>query len=205
MSIYRKFFSRSAAARCAAIAIAASIFTSTPTCAQQKPMVITPNASNVKAQTIISRSGSYILNRNIVNKRVNAASVSVTASNVTINLQGFSITSTVASPSGIDAGGQSNIVITNGIISGFGGPAIIAGTAATISGITATGNGSGITCGPGCLARGNVLQGNTGVGLNFSDATSGYIGNILQGNNGGGAQVSGGTSLGQNLCDGVAC
>ena len=191
---------------CASAALA--VLAATPILAEPKPIVVdvsTPSAAAVKAQTIINKSGSYVLNGNIVNKRVNAASVSVTVPNVTINLQGFSITSTVASPAGIDATGQSNVVVTNGIISGFGGPAIIAGPAATISGITATGNGSGISCGPGCLARGNVLQGNSGVGLNFSDASSGYLGNVLQGNNSGGAQVGGGTSLGQNLCNGTDC
>ncbi len=222
---------------CASIALA--VLAAEPIFAQQKPIVVdvsSPGAAAVKAQTVINKSGSYILSGNIVNKRANAASVSITASNVTLNLQGFSITSTVASnAAAIDSGAASNVVITNGIISGFGGPAILAGTATTISGITATGNstlggsptiqagngsqifnntvagggGSGISCATGCLVRGNTVQANTSFGLIFSDTTGGYLGNILQGNDGNtvgtAGQVSGGASLSQNLCNGISC
>jgi hypothetical protein len=180
----------------------------------QPPIVIAAEsngATSVKPQSTISKSGSYTLTRNIVNNSKNGAdSVLVTASNVTINLLGYTIMSTTpTSGSGINATGQTNVVITNGIIMGFGGSAIVAGNGARISGITATNNGSGITCGVGCLARDNVFQGNNGGGMSFSDATSGYLGNVMQGNSGNtvgnSGQVSGGTSLGQNVCNGVAC
>ena len=52
----------------------------------------------------------------------------MTASNVTIDLQGFTIMSTVSTTgNGINATGQSNVVIRNGIIMGFGGAAIVTG------------------------------------------------------------------------------
>ena len=230
-------FSRTAMV-CAAIA--GAIFTSAPILAQQKPLVIEPNATGaaaVKAQSVISKPGSYVLNKNITNTSKNGQdSVAVTAPNVTIDLQGFVISATGSNTGvGINATGQSNVVIRNGIITGFDGPAIIGGTAANISGITATGdasagggasiqagNGSqildntvttggavGISCLVGCLARDNVLQANTGFGMTFSDPTSGYLGNVLQGNSGKtvgtDGQVSGGTSLNQNLCNGTTC
>ncbi len=191
-----------------------AIFIGAPVFAQQKPMVIevtSSSASTAKPQTTISKSGSYILNRNLVNSSKNGAdTVLVTASNVTIDLQGFTIMSTASTTgNGINATGQSNVVIRNGVITGFGGAAIITGNNGSISAITATGNGSGITCGIGCLASGNVIQGNTGFGLTFSDPTSGYLGNVMQGNSGNtvgaGGQVSGGTSLSQNVCNGTAC
>jgi hypothetical protein len=187
-----------------------AIFTSAPIFAQQKPMVIDTASSTVKAQTIINKPGSYILNKNITNGQANKASVAVTASNVTIDLQGFVISSTVATnAAAIDATGQSNVVIRNGTITGFAGPAIIAGNNASISAITATGNGSGFTCGTGCLVSNNVISGNTGAGLIFADTTSGYLGNVLQNNNGNSVgaagQVTGGTSLNQNLCNGTVC
>ena len=102
------------------------------------------------------------------------------------------------------------MIIQNGIITGFTGAAILAGQTATISGITATANETGITCGIGCLVQDNTIQGNSGEGLTFTDSTGGYINNILQGNDGmtGGGpagQVTGGTNLGQNLCNGVLC
>ncbi len=196
------------------VALAAAMFLSAPVFAQQKPIVIeldSSSAATAKPQTTISKSGSYILNRNLVNSSKNGAdTVLVTASNVTIDLQGFTIMSTVSTTgNGINATGQSNVVIRNGIITGFGGAAIVTGNNGSISAITASGNGSGITCGIGCLASGNVIQGNTGLGLTFSDPTSGYLGNVMQGNSGNtvgtGGQVSGGTSLGQNVCNGTTC
>jgi hypothetical protein len=180
----------------------------------QPPVAIDAAANGaiaVKPQSTINKSGSYTLTRNIVNNSKNGAdSVLVTASNVTIDLLGYTIMSTnPGSGNGINATGQTNVVITNGIIMGFGGSAVVAGNGARISGITATNNGSGIICGVGCLARDNVLQSNSGLGISFSDATSGYLGNVMQGNSGNtvgnSGQVSGGTSLGQNVCNGVAC
>jgi hypothetical protein len=238
MNHHREFFLSRNAIVFASIAVA--IFTSAPILAQQKAIVIEPNATGAaaaKALAVINKPGSYVLSRNIVNSRAGANSVQVTASNVTIDLQGFEIMSTTSSTGdGIDAAGQSNVVIRNGIITGCGGPAIIAGNNANISGITASanssaagagasiqaGNGSqivsntvtssgagGISCGVGCFVRNNVVQLNTGVGISFDDDTGGYLGNLLQNNDGNSAgttgQVSGGASLGQNLCNGVAC
>ena len=203
-------FSRTAMV-CAAIA--GAIFTSAPILAQQKPLVIEPNATGaaVKAQSVISKPGSYVLNKNITNTSKNGQdSVAVTAPNVTIDLQGFVISATGSNTgAGINATGQSNVVIRNGIITGFDGPAIIGGNTSNISAIVATGNGSGITCGTGCLVSNNIIQGNTGFGMTFSGPSSGYLGNVLQGNSGKtvgtDGQVSGGTSLNQNLCNGTTC
>jgi len=238
MSHAGKDFNRHSMIACVSIVIA--VFTSAPILAQQKPIVIEPNAvvSNVaKALTVLNKPGSYVLSRDLVNARAGVDSVDINASNVTIDLQGFSIISSVSSTGvGINATGQSNVVIRNGIITGQGGPAIIVGPDATISGITASqnslsssvgasieaGNGSqiifdnvseggsgGVSCSAGCLARDNVIQGNLGVGMNFIDATDGYLGNVMQGNDGinsgSTGQVSGGTSLGQNLCNSTTC
>jgi len=201
------FFSNRIATMCVSIAVA--VFASTPILAQQKPIAIELNltaTAATKALTTINKSGSYILTKNIVDSRAGFDALAVTAPNVTIDLQGFEIMSTTTGTgNGINATGQSNVVVRNGIITGFGGAAIITGNNASIAAITATTNGSGITCGVGCLASGNVLQGNTGLGLTFTDTTSGYVENVLLGNNNGGAQVSGGTSLNQNVCNGTAC
>lgn len=196
---------------CAAFAM--TIFASNPAFAQRKPIVLEPNATPagaIKALTVIKASGSYVLSRDIIDTRSGVDAVDVTASDVTIDLQGFVIGSTTSSTGvGINATGQSNVVIKNGIISGFGGAAIIGGNGAKISGITASENGSGITCGVGCLVRDNVLQDNSGLGLTFSDVTTGYLANVMEGNSnstvGTSGQVSGGTSLGENLCNGSSC
>jgi hypothetical protein len=195
---------------CASMVMA--ILISTPLRAQQKAIVIGPNAisPSAKALTVLSRPGSYVLARNIVNSRAGVDSVDVTASNVTIDLQGFTIMSTNSSTgAGINCTGQTDVVIRNGTISGHGGTAIIGGNATNISGIIASGNGIGISCGAACLVSNNVVQGNTGKGMIFLDTTSGFLGNVMQGNDsntsGATGQVSGGTSLGQNLCNGTTC
>jgi parallel beta-helix repeat protein len=79
----------------------------------------------------------------------------------------------------------------------------------TISGNTANFNQSdGIHCGSagngqsGCLISNNTINGNTSNGIFAFDATTGYGGNVLNGN---GTIHSGGTSLGNNLCNGTVC
>jgi hypothetical protein len=227
MKHHREFFLSRSAIVFASIAVA--IFTSAPILAQQKPIVIEPNAigaAATKAISVISKPGSYSLSRNIVNGRAGFDSVLVTASDVTIDLMGLSIISTSTTGAGINATGQSNVVIRDGIITGCGGPAIIAGNNANISGITASanssaagagasiqaGNGSqivsntvtgsgagGISCGVGCFVRNNVVQLNTGVGISFDDDTGGYLSNLLQNNDGNSAGTTGQVSGGASL------
>ena len=193
----------------------AIVIASTAACfAQSKPIPIEAASSAAaapKAQSIINKPGSYVLNKNITNTSKNGQdSVDITVSNVTVDLQGFVISATGSNTGiAINATGQSNVVIRNGIITGFDGAAIVLGNNGSVSAITATQNGSGVTCGSGCLVSNSILQGNLGPGLIFSDTTSGYLGTILQGNSGNTVgntgQVSGGTSLNQNVCNGVTC
>jgi parallel beta-helix repeat protein len=79
----------------------------------------------------------------------------------------------------------------------------------TISGNTASGNQTdGIHCGSadsgpsGCLISNNTITSNTVNGIFAFDASTGYSGNVLSGN---GTPHSGGTSLGNNLCNGTVC
>jgi hypothetical protein len=193
--------------------MAVAMLIGTSVFAQQKiaiePNTVGPDAA--RALTIISRPGSYVLNRNIVNARAGVDSVHVTASNVTIDLQGFAIMSTNSSTGvGINSSGVSNVIIRDGTISGQGGAGISAGNTTSISDLVVSGNGgSGISCGAGCLISNNVVQGNAGAGMIFLDNTTGYLANVVQGNDsntsGTTGQVSGGTSLGQNLCNGTTC
>lgn len=194
--------------------ICGAMFYTAASFAEQKPIAleVVPAASSVAAQSTITKPGSYVLTRNITNNSSKGAnSVLIKSSNVTIDLQGFVISATGSATGGgilIDPQAPSpitNVVIRNGIITGFQGAGVSAGTGARISGLNVTNNGSGISCGTGCVVRDNVIQGNAGAGIIFSDATGGYLGNILQGNNGGGAQVVNGTSLQQNLCNGTPC
>lgn len=68
----------------------------------------------------------------------------------------------------------------------------------TLSGNTATGNGgNGLLIGNGVVSLNNS-NGNSGFALSIVSTNSGYLGNILAGTK----TVSGGTNLGQNLCNG---
>jgi hypothetical protein len=198
--------------------IAIAVLATTPAWAQRKPIVIEPSSQSVaaatRALTILRSPGSYVLVRDLIDNRAGFDAVQITASNVTIDMQGFSILggSGIATGVGINAIGQSNVVIRNGIITGMAGGAIVTGANATISDITTSGNSTagvgnppsiqagngsnisndtttggntgGIGCAEGCLVRSNVLQSNLGVGITLTDVTSGYSGNVLQGNDG---------------------
>ncbi len=204
-----------------------------PAFAQKAPIPIPestgPAVGAVRAVSVISKPGSYILTRNISVKKAGMDGVDVNASDVTIDMQGYTISGVagIATGAGINAGSQTQVTIKNGFITGMGGAAVIVGGLGAVSGINASGDSSsgpsaviqagsgsivsdntvfgpstsiGISCSSSCLARGNILR-NT-AGMQFNDATSGYAENVL---NGSGTQVSGGTQIGQNLCNGSLC
>jgi len=76
------------------------------------------------------------------------------------------------------------------------------GNACVISGNTADANpGTGIDCnGSGCLILNNTIY-NNGTGITASDGTTGYGRNVLKNT----TEHSGGTSIGDNLCNGFVC
>jgi hypothetical protein len=81
-------------------------------------------------------------------------------------------------------------------------------SACVISGNSANGNTSnGIDCsGSSCVVSGNTSTFNTNRGIEASDSTTGYGGNVMYDDFGtttaGAGCVAGGTSLGNNLCNG---
>jgi parallel beta-helix repeat protein len=149
----------------------------------------------------------------------------VSAPNVTIDLNGFTISGPGATnaftPYGIDASAAAsvNTTVENGTITGFARGLVMGngvvrnvkantnmvgievGTASVISGNTVNSNTEfGIVCdGAGDLISGNtVFQNGTGIAC---AATSGYAGNVLNNTN----NISGGTNLGHNLCGSSLC
>ncbi len=156
----------------------------------------------------ITKSGSYFLGANYVTLVGASPVITVAVSNVTINLNGFSIISNATAgttgATGINVlPGVSGVTVVNGGIIGIRGTALILGSNGIASGLQLIGNkGDGVQCTSSCLVTNNVITGNLGTGLNFSDATTGYQNNILNGN---GTNVTGGTTLGHNLCSGTPC
>jgi hypothetical protein len=158
----------------------------------------------------ITKAGSYFLDANINTKLIVLPVILVTVSNVTINLNGFSIIGpggTAGTATGISANlGVSNVTIVNGTITRMHGTGIVLRSNSAVSGVELINNAvDGLDCissspsPSACLVTSNIVSGNVGTGLNFGDATSGYQNNIISGN---GATVVGGTNMGQNVCNG---
>jgi parallel beta-helix repeat protein len=178
---------------------------------------------------VISASGSYRLTGNLTDSSTSFAAISVTAANVTIDLNGFTITGPgggLGSTTGRGIDGFTAVALTveNGTVTKFGGEAgirtgnngivrnvhvsanglgIVTGNGSVISGNTANdNNGTGIACsGSGCVISGNTAV-NQVDGIGANDATTAYGGNVLNKNT---LDVSGGTSLKNNVCSGVLC
>jgi hypothetical protein len=160
---------------------------------------LVPNGGTIT----ITKGGSYFLATNVSSSLVNAPLILVKATNVTINLNGFvlfSSATTGSNGSGIKvAAGFSNLTVVNGTITKIRGNAIVVSSNSTVSGVQLTSNsGDGVDCTSACLVTNNIVSGNGGTGLKFSDATSGYQNNIISGN---GATVAGGTNMGHNVCN----
>jgi hypothetical protein len=157
----------------------------------------------------ITKAGSYILGANLLVGVILPDAIKVSASNVSINLNGFGIIGPGAgSGMGVDAVGENNVTVTNGTITAMGGAAISIGNNGTVQNVRIVGNGvgsaggDGVVCGTGCLVSGSVIAGNAnGDAISVTDATSGYLNNIITGNL---ATVVGGTNMGGNICNGTA-
>ena len=154
----------------------------------------------------IKKAGSYFLGSNLTTPSTTFPFILVNANNVTINLNGFSMIGpgSAGTAVGIKASPTvTGLTIVNGAITKIAGTALVMGSSGTVSGLQLIGNkGDGLQCTASCLVTNNVITRNTGTGLNFSDATSGYQNNIISGV---GPSVAGGTNMGHNVCNGALC
>lgn len=157
----------------------------------------------------ITKGGSYFLGSNLLVGVTHSDAIKVTVSNVSINLNGFSIIGPLAgSGIGVDAAGMTNVTVANGTVTGMGAAGISLGNNGVVQNVQvlangAGGSGDGVDCGSGCLVSSCVVANNAnGTGLTFTDATSGYLNNIISGNS---ATVASGTNMGGNVCNGSTC
>ena len=173
----------------------------------------------------INASGSYRLTGNLNSGNTTGGIlVAPISGEVTIDLNGFSITGP-GSPfggTGVDGEFATAVTVQNGTVTGFGVAGIVTGKNGIVRNVRATSNGVGIEGGDGtvfsdnavnnnggagidcnglaCLISGNTIVGNS-TGIFANNSTTGYGGNVLKNT----TNVSGGTSLGHNLCSGVVC
>jgi hypothetical protein len=118
----------------------------------------------------LNAPGSYYLTANVTGT-TGKSGIVVTASNVTIDLNGFTLTGVTGAVSGILFSTPDRVNIRNGIVTGWpsGGLAGSGSDGSRIENITAVGNtGTGISVGThailtGCIARSNT--GTTGSGI----------------------------------------
>jgi parallel beta-helix repeat protein len=119
----------------------------------------------------ITRSGSYRLTSNLTVADKNAAGIAITVSDVTIDLNGFSIIgsgtcATGADADGINAVGQQLITIYNGEVAGMGTHGVLVHKSGRIERMRILGNcGTGILCGDGCEILHNISNNNMGSGI----------------------------------------
>jgi len=125
---------------------------------------------------VIDKAGSYRLCRNLTVPTADTTAILVTASDVTIDLGGFSIAGPTVcdgsscSPSGegkgVSAARISNLTVRNGTIRGMGSNGLEAGANARVEGVRVIGNGRhGIAVGTTCSLVGNLATRNGENGI----------------------------------------
>jgi len=145
----------------------------------------------------ITQPGSYRLTSNL-DVNINTTAIEVNTGNVTIDLNGYSISGPVVCSGsdlscsssgigdGIDAADQENITIRNGIVEGVGRDGIVVGRGAFLENLTvAECSDEGIVAetGPGSVLRRLVVRENGGMGVALGLAVN-YIMDSVVFNNG---------------------
>lgn len=167
---------------------------------------------------LIATSGSYVLTGNLT-PPAGASGVVITASNVTLDLNGFSIDGAGAGVVGIDATALpvTGTTIRNGVVTGFTSTGIQAGGSSKLFQLKVSSNSTGIGSSFGCLVVESTIDANSGVGV-FVDRCkvencvisgngTGIVGsnnvvvhNQILGNAGGGILTTiGGSTIQQNV------
>lgn len=119
----------------------------------------------------ISASGSYRLTGNVGTSGSNVTIVDITASDVSLDLNGFAIScesrvgACNGTGNGIQASGN-NIRVHNGIVRGMGNDGVTVGGFSTIENVHALNNhGRGLSAGAGSIVRDSLAVENTGFGI----------------------------------------
>ena len=118
----------------------------------------------------ISASGSYRLTSNLTVSSSSTNAITVTASNVTIDLNGFTITGGGSGGSGIgiSASGMNDVTVKNGGVTAFE-VGVWVGTNSIVSGVHADSNYNGIIAGGGAdansIVKGCTANHSTNVGI----------------------------------------
>jgi Right handed beta helix region/Periplasmic copper-binding protein (NosD) len=168
----------------------------------------------------IPAPGSYVLTGDLTPPPGIGALVAG-ADNIEIDLNGFTIVSPPGpAATGIDSAGFVGLVVRRGVVQGFGGAAIIAGSDSKVIETKLSGNSSGVMSGVDCLIvmntivdntfppgtgvnaqhckiENNVIAGNAGTGI--TGAANVIVHNRIGSNGGGGILEFGASTIQQNV------
>jgi Right handed beta helix region len=129
---------------------------------------VEPRAPISSVPITITNAGSYYLTTNLTGA-AGQAGINIATDNVTIDLNGFGLYGGASSGSGVVNGiARTNIVVRNGIISGWNGGGISCGLAnnGCFEHLQVANNpGGGLSAGPGCVVQNCVAQANGGNGI----------------------------------------
>ncbi len=146
----------------------------------------------------ISQSGSYYLAETINFATQDITGITITASDVTIDLNGYALIGpgkvTGSSGSGISASGK-QITILNGSVSQWRGSGIALSSSSQVSNIKSTNNGNyGVQVGQDSRVKDCILESNGGLGIDTSNECV-ISGCTARSNSGGGIYMSHGSSI----------
>lgn len=119
----------------------------------------------------LSQPGSYVLSGNLTVPDQNTTAIQVTADNVTIDLNGFSIIGpNIANGfgEGVSAFSRTNIAVLNGTVRGMGSPGVSLGNKARAEGLRLISNTDGIRVGVDSLVKDITALGNRVTGIYVS-------------------------------------
>jgi len=146
----------------------------------------------------ISQSGSYYLSETINFATQDTTGITITASDVTIDLNGYALIgpgkTTGSSGSGISASGK-QITVLNGSVSQWRGSGVALSSSSQVSNIKSTNNGNyGVQVGQDSRVKDCILESNGGDGI---DTSNGCVisGCTARSNSGSGYNLGHGSSI----------
>lgn len=136
---------------------------------QQKALTGSVTAGDAPGFPVtLSQPGSYVLSGNLTVSDQNTTAIQVTADNVTIDLNGFSIIGpNIANGigEGVSASSRTNISVLNGTVRGMGSSGLFLGNKARAEGLRLISNTSGLRVGVDSLVKNITALGNRITGL----------------------------------------
>jgi hypothetical protein len=185
-------------------------------------VLITSLASSVFAQTVIkqtktttfpiniSKLGSYVLESNITAPSTYTGDIiGISASYVSLDLNGFNIGGGSQSGNNAAIHGGSNVIVRNGTVNAGSAYGILLGELSRIERVRVSTAYTGVGDDSQVLdsnfyyligGNNSLFSGNVAIGI------QGYSGTLATHNvTWGGGGISGVTSLGDNLCNGIKC